>query len=278
MERFQKIMQRDRLTLSIKKMTLQVFICVTWFSLTVQPSEAGPYDLAIAALALAAGDTVSGQELLTPLAEANDATAELLLGRLYLARPSASPDEGCEGGVKWLLRSAEQGNTEAAMQLADVYLRGDCVARNEANAVRWYARAADDGDPDAPEAIGELYLHRGTAEPDLWQAERWFLFGANRLNPSACYHLGLMHARGIGMPADQMEGYVWLDVAVNLAPYYSEILESALRERDRVRELLTPIQVRNAGRRADELLSLLFSGYERASRGAAGRNALHAAR
>jgi hypothetical protein len=80
------------------------------------------------------------------------------------------------------------------------------------------------------------------------------------------------------MPADQMEGYVWLDVAVNLAPYYSEILESALRERDSVRELLTPIQVRNAGRRADELLSLLFSGYERASRGAAGRNALHAAR
>lgn len=61
------------------------------------------------------------------------------------------------------------------------------------------------------------------------------------------------------MPPDRVEGYVWLDVAVNLAPYQSEILTSALSERDRVREFLTPIQVENAERRAGTLVSPSFS-------------------
>jgi hypothetical protein len=239
-------------------MRLELSIGLSYFFLALQPCAAGTYDLADAASDLLLGDTGSALKLLQPLAEANDATAELLLGRLYLERPSLSAQRGCEAGVDLLVRSAEHGKTEAAMQLGEVFLSGDCIAPDEPSAIKWYARAAAAGDPDAPESIGEVYLHRGT-KADLSEAERWFLIAAQGLNPSACYHLGLMHAAGLGMTLDRLEGYRWLGVAVKLAPYHSEILQAALRERDHIREALTPIQVKNADNQADQLSEQLFS-------------------
>jgi Sel1 repeat len=239
-------------------MRLAPFIVLFCFSLALQPCVAGTYDLADAASDLLLGDTTSALRLLQPLAEADDATAELLLGRVYLDHPSLSP-KGCQAGVDWLVRAAEHINTEAAVRLGEAFFSGDCVARDEASAIEWYARAATAGDPDAPEVIGELYLHRGT-ERDLLSAQQWFLFAAQSLNPSACYHLGLMRATGLGMAPDRLEGYLWLDLAVKLAPYHSEILQAALRERDQIRETLTPIQVENMDGKAEELSSEFFSG------------------
>jgi uncharacterized protein len=190
-------------------------------------------------------------KLLEPLAEANEPTAQLLLGRLYL-RGTPQPGRNCERSVQLLTRSAQQAIAEAALQLGEMYRQGNCVARDERTAIAWYRQAAQNGSSEAAGAIGELHFNRGTAL-DYEQAERWFLKAAALFDPSACYNLGLMYARGIGTSADRIKAYAWLELAVGLAVHATPIMQTALIERDRVRELLTPVQVETASRLADQL-------------------------
>lgn len=223
---------------------------------TAAPSNAaGLFDISDASMAIFVGNTATAISLLEPLAKNNEPTAQLLLGRLYL--DARLPERNCRLGLEWLSRSAEGGNPEAAMELGDAYLDGDCVVPDEDTGIEWYTRAADRGYSEAPEVLGEFYFGRRKDAADYRLAEHWFLAGANLLNAGSCFHLGLIHAQGIGIPADRLEAYVWFDIAADLANSFSETMRSALRERDRIREELTPLQVQEARHRAATLLSLL---------------------
>jgi TPR repeat protein len=54
-------------------------------------------------------------------------------------------------------REAEQGNLIAQNALAEMYVRGEGVAENDAEAVKWFIRAANQGDATAQWALGAMY-------------------------------------------------------------------------------------------------------------------------
>lgn len=72
---------------------------------------------------------------------------------------------------------ADQGDTEAQIAIAGMYLAGNGVPTDAAQAAHWYARAAGRGD-----AVAQL-------------------------------NLGDFYARGLGVPRDLVNAYFWLSLA-----------------------------------------------------------------
>ena len=80
-------------------------------------------------------------------AEAGNARAQANLATLYLSGEGVNQDFA--EASTWLLRAAEQGHTVAQYNLAILYENGLGVPRDATEALRWYTNAAAGGHPDA---------------------------------------------------------------------------------------------------------------------------------
>ncbi|MGB7629916.1 MAG: tetratricopeptide repeat protein, partial [Candidatus Deferrimicrobium sp.] len=120
-------------------------------------------------------------------------------------------------------KAAEQGDAHAQFNLGVVYGKGEEIPQNDTEAVKWYRKAADQG------------------------------------FPLAQYILGSMYALGRGVPQDYVLAHMWYNLAALGAPpsdtnersatvNYSE----AVLNRDRVASLMTPPQIAEAQRMAQE--------------------------
>jgi TPR repeat protein len=71
---------------------------------------------------------------------------------------------------KW----AEQGNADAAYNLALIHQHADGVAYDAAAALRWYRVAAERGDKSAQIRLGLMYQNGEGVPADAAQAHHWF--------------------------------------------------------------------------------------------------------
>jgi TPR repeat protein len=71
---------------------------------------------------------------------------------------------------KW----AEQGNADAAYNLALIHQHADGVAYDAAAALRWYRVAAERGDKSAQIRLGLMYQNGEGVAVDAAQAHQWF--------------------------------------------------------------------------------------------------------
>ncbi|WP_172600067.1 tetratricopeptide repeat protein [Sulfuricystis multivorans] len=83
---------------------------------------------------------------------------------------------------KW----AEQGDVDAAYNLAVIHQHADGVAYDPAQALAWYRIAAERGDKAAQYALGQMYLKGEGVAADEAKAHEWFT--ANRR-----HHLHHLH-------------------------------------------------------------------------------------
>lgn len=56
-----------------------------------------------------------------------------------------------------LRKKAVQGDTDAQVQLGNLYKEGQGVEQNYKEAMKWYQKAAEQGTSDAQHAIGGMY-------------------------------------------------------------------------------------------------------------------------
>src|SRR5687768_7601769 len=63
-----------------------------------------------------------------------------------------------------LTTKAETGDIPAQLELADIFAKGQGVAKNEKEAAKWYLKAAEQGNPKAQLFLGNAYL-RGRLFP-----------------------------------------------------------------------------------------------------------------
>ena len=186
-------------------------------------------------------------QLLEALAKKNVPLAQLLIGRLF-ANGLGGPKD-CDRAVTWLTRAAQNGNGEAAFDLASFSEQGRCVPHSTSQALTWYGVAAANDNTEAPNAIGEIYLGGADIAPDLPRAFFWFKRGVKLYDPMAYYHLGEMYAAGKGAPRDLIEAYKWFDLAAGLFAFQ---LNRGTEARDKIREKLMPAQVAEGQKRASE--------------------------
>jgi len=108
-----------------------------------------------------------------------------------------------------ILQKAEQGNAMAQSNLAYMYIEGNGVPQNYAQAVYWFRKAAEQGNEDAQCLLAEM-LMRGEGIPcDTVQAAHWFRKAAEQGNAMAQYNLGVMCEFGDGVPQNYAQALDW---------------------------------------------------------------------
>lgn len=109
------------------------------------PAWGAPIDDALAAYA--GGNYAAAMTVAKPLAEAGDARAQTLVGRMiHLGQGTVSDDPLAQ---VWFLKAARQGNAEAQLATAKLYELGEGINQNMGEAYAWAATAAQLGLADA---------------------------------------------------------------------------------------------------------------------------------
>ena len=145
------------------------------------------------------------------------------------------------------LLAACMGGFAKAGQLEDgeaAYFKHDY-----AEAVRLLRPLADKGNAAAENRLASIYFWGGHGvRPDPAQAVLWYRKAGDQGNALAQAHLGLMYEHGYGVPKDSVMARMWLDLAVARAPS----LSMAVKLRDEVSAKMTPSQIAEAARLAEQ--------------------------
>lgn len=196
--------------------------------------------LILAAAPAAAADVTKGRALLEqgsyeqafyellPLAEAQDAAAQYLVGGLYLIGKGVPQDPN--EARKWLARAAQNGHAEAAMALGDMAARGFFAGKPDpAQALVWYRRAAEQGVAAAQNNLGiAMAAGKGTSR-DLKGALHWLERAARQGNAEAQFNLGhILDTGGPQVKADPDRALLWYAIAAKAG------IKDAEKPRDRL--------------------------------------------
>jgi TPR repeat protein len=124
-----------------------------------------------------------------------------------------TPEEIRSVGIADLRALAGQGDLTAQVTLGDLYVEGDGVPQDEAEAVRWYRLAAEQGNAEAQLALGGMYFAgRGVAE-DPTEGVRWWRLAAEQGHLPAQTGLAGRYFDGRGVPRDEAEAVRWYRMA-----------------------------------------------------------------
>jgi len=155
---------------------------------------------------------------------------------------------------------AEDGSSPAQFAMGAMFMLGDGVSQDLAEAAKWFLRCAEQGDADAQYALGALrdpggaFKDRGEEiTQDYAEAATWYRRAANQGDASAQLALGGLYMRGNGVPMDVVQAHMWCDLAAKGFSYRHEAKhQAAVERRDEIAEGMTRAQRAEARRLARE--------------------------
>jgi hypothetical protein len=154
----------------------------------------------------------------------------------YLQGAGVPKDE--TEGVKWLRKSADQGNAAGEFWLGASYYSGTGVTKDTGEALRWYRKAGDQGYAAAQYNLGQAYNLGNGVEKDTAEAARWWQKAAEQGLAKAQYNLGLAYRAGTGVQKDDVQAYFWIAIAA------TSLEQGFVKDnRDKAEALLTAVQL-----------------------------------
>jgi len=108
---------------------------------------------------------------------------------------------------------AEAGDASAQRMLGRMYRDGDGVSLDDLESLRWFKLAAEQGDVSAQLALGQMYDIGLSVEEDDQEAVNWYRAAAAQGNSRAQYLLGIKNESGNGTTQNYLEAYIWLSVS-----------------------------------------------------------------
>jgi len=109
---------------------------------------------------------------------------------------------------------AEQGNSDAQYNLAQIYRNGGDVLKGDEKSVKWYRKAAEQGNSDAQYNLGVMYDKGTGVLKDYKQAYKWYRKAAEQSHVDAQYNLALMYLEGEGVIKDMTKAKYWTEKAI----------------------------------------------------------------
>jgi TPR repeat protein len=198
----------------------------------------------------------SAAEIMTELkalrAEQKNAQSELSsnLAEITLDRGSDAWARGdFKKAMKLLKPLAEAGQPIAAHRLGVMYVLGQGVDKDSAEATKWFTQAADQGQGESQHSLGLRYLWGDGVDKDPQQAAAWFTQAANQGIPDSATWLADMYWNGNGVTADPVEAYKWMLLAgdkYSINHRNNPITQFAAQ--------LTPEQIAEAQKRVDNFV------------------------
>ena len=150
------------------------------------------------------------QMLRTQAAQGN-ADGQFQLGALYLLGQGVPQDDA--QAAKWFDKAAAQGDADAQSSIGLLYSLGRGVPEDYAQAAQWYQKAAAQGHAMAQVRLGTLYDFGLGVPQDYVQARQWYQKAATQGLAAAQFHLGVLHLVGGGVPQDYAQAAKWFDKA-----------------------------------------------------------------
>ena len=125
--------------------TLQRIVLAAWVAVTWLSVLAAPAqaDFADGLAAYDAGDYSTAYAEWRPLADAGDSVAQVAVAGLYLSGQGVRADVA--EALRWYRLAAEAGDAVAQLNLGDAYARGFGVALDPVDAYVWFSLAAAQG-------------------------------------------------------------------------------------------------------------------------------------
>lgn len=118
-----------------------------------------------------------------------------------------------DADIETLRALARTGDADACTRLGMLYVSGDGVPQDDAEAVRWFRLAAEQGDADAQHNLGFMYsTGRGVGQDNV-EAVKWFRLAAEQGCADAQLALGLIYDEGRGVDQDDAEAVRWYRLA-----------------------------------------------------------------
>ncbi len=197
-------------------------------------------DYAEAVQAYRRNDYKAALRLLQPIAEQGNANAEALLGKMYYYG-LAVPKDYAES-VKWYRKAAEHGNAKAQFNLGVAYYEGKGITKDSAEAVNWYRKAAEQGFALAEYNVGLACITRFPIPPqDKAEEVKWHRKAAEQGESMAQSSLAIAYNMGKGVPKDNIQAYVWANLAEPYPYEEHKLLDTIAAE-------MTPEQIDQAQR------------------------------
>ena len=106
--------------------------------------------------------------------------------------------------------------------------------------MQWFRLGAEQGTAAAQFYLGLMYAKGEGVPEDDAEAVRWFRLAAEQGTATAQLNLGLMYAIGKGVPVDDVTAYAWLNIAA------AQGQSSANEGKEHVAKLMTQSQVAKA--------------------------------
>lgn len=124
-------------------------------------------------------------------------------------------DNGKEGGLETMIRSAEMGNVDAQTHLANLYKNGDHgVAVDLVKSRAWAFRAAQSGDARSEHFYGMMLYEGEGGTKDRPEALTWLKRSADQGLIDSQYNIARLYENGDeGIPVDLTQAYIWYLIA-----------------------------------------------------------------
>jgi TPR repeat protein len=155
--------------------------------------------------------------------------------------------------AEWYANAAARGVPQAQLSLGVMYANGQGAPQDHAKAFELCTKAAEQDLPTAQYYLGELYADGKGIPQDDAQAHEWFSKAVDGFSEeaengkfSAQYNLGEAYTKGHGVPQDYVQAYKWMSIAA------AQNNQTAIKARDLLAESMTPEQISEAMRLAQE--------------------------
>jgi TPR repeat protein len=201
-------------------------------------------------------DYATAFQLLKPLAEHGDVTAQVRLSEMYGEGKGVAQSD--KQFLKWLREAAnqdvasQQSAGKAAIAyaqefLGNIYAHGFGEAsQNLAEAANWYRMAAEHGQPSGFLELARMYYYGRGVPQDYAEAAKWYREAAEYGSADGQLQVGVMYREGEGVPQDFVLAHMWLNLA---AAHGGHI---AADSRKTLETKMSPAQIAEAQRLARE--------------------------
>lgn len=123
---------------------------------------------------------------------------------------------------------AKQGDPKNQWILSDLYKKGLCVNKDDAEAIKWLIKAAEQGYKSAFMDLGIYYKEGWGTEKNPQKAFNWFQKAAENEDRRAFYFLGFMYFSGKGVIPDYQESLKWTLLGAEIGDKRSQTFAAIL--------------------------------------------------
>jgi localization factor PodJL len=143
---------------------------------------------------------------------AGDVGAEFELALRLLDGRGVARDP--HAAAQWFEQAASRGLPIGEYRLAALYEKGIGVTRDLPAAMGWYVKAATAGNARAMHNLAVMHAEGSIGgKPDYATAAEWFRRAGQFGVRDSQFNLGILYARGLGVPLDLGQSWLWFSLA-----------------------------------------------------------------